>query len=203
MTMVKTLVLVGMLAATATMEAAAQDRERTFEVGIRSALMMGTMDLSGLDPAFDDLESDGLKGAHMSGFFLMYRVRPHLRIGIETLVSNSDQTAATTMNYQAAGAVAELSYGSSWFIAGGVHAGGLIVNAMARQGPAPSEGASQGSFFKGEGLFLAPQVDVGYRFRRSELGLFIKQVNTFGEADRGGIAEFSSTFLGLRLAVGL
>jgi hypothetical protein len=107
------------------------------------------------------------------------------------------------MNYQAAGPVVELSYGARWFISGGVHAGGLVVNAMARQGPAPSEGASSGSFFKGEGLFLSPYADLGYRFRRSELGVFIKQVNIFGEAERGGISDFGSTFVGLRFAVGL
>jgi hypothetical protein len=81
--------------------------------------------------------------------------------------------------------------------------GGLIVNAMARQGAAPSEGAATGSFYKGNGLFVAPSVDIGYRFRRSELGLFAKQVSLFGEKERGGISEFGSTFVGLRFAVGL
>ncbi|CAG0930829.1 hypothetical protein PLCT1_01523 [Planctomycetaceae bacterium] len=201
--MVRTLVLIGLLAASVPTLAAAQDRDRKYTVGIRSALITGTMDLSGLDPAFDDLTSDGLVGPHMSGYFLTYKVRPYLRIGIETLVSNSDQTAATTMNYQAAGPVVELTYGAKWFISGGVHAGALVVNAMARQGPAPSGGASTGSFYKGEGLFLAPYADIGYRFRRSELGVFLKQVNISGESDRGGISEFGSTFVGLRFAVGL
>jgi hypothetical protein len=199
----RSLALIGLLVATASTQAAAQNHERKYEVGIRSALIVGTMNLSGLDPAFGNLASDGLEGAHMSGFFLMYRVRPHLRVGIETLVSSSDQTAATTMNYQAAGPVVQLTYGSSWFIAGGAHAGGLVVNAMARQGEVPSRGAHTGSFFKGEGYFLAPQIDVGYRVRRSELGVFVKQVNIFGEADRGGISDFGSTFVGLRIAVGL
>jgi hypothetical protein len=200
---VKTLALVGILMAIVPTQAAAQDRDRKYVVGIRSALIAGTMELSGLDPAFDDLEADGPKGPHMSGFFFLYKVRPHLRIGVETLVSNSNQDAATTMNYQAAGPVVELSYGSTWFISGGAHAGGLVVNAMAREGTAPSEGATPGSFFKGEGFFFAPTLDVGYRFRRSELGLFAKRVNIFGEKERGGISEFSSTFVGLRFAVGL
>ena len=107
------------------------------------------------------------------------------------------------MNYQAAGPVVELSYGDSWFVSGGVHAGGLIVNAMARQGAAPSEGATAGSYFKGNGFFVAPTVDIGYRFRRSEVGLFAKRVNILGEKERGGISDFSSTFVGLRFAVGL
>jgi hypothetical protein len=199
----RALVLTGILLASVSSQAAAQDSDPKFALGIRSALIMGSMDLSGLDPAFDDLAFDGLRGAHMSGFFLQYRVRPYLRIGVETLVANSDQNAATTMNYQAAGPVVELSYGESWFVSGGVHAGGLIVNAMARQGAAPSEGATAGSFYKGSGLFVAPTVDIGYRFRRSELGLFMKRVNISGEKERGGISDFSSTFVGLRLTVGL
>lgn len=68
--MLRILVLIGILAASAATQAAAQDRDRKYVMGIRSALIMGSMDLSGLDPAFADLESDGLKGAHMSGFFL-------------------------------------------------------------------------------------------------------------------------------------
>jgi hypothetical protein len=73
---------------------------------------------------------------------------------------------------------------------------------MAREGAAPSEGAAAGSFFKGNGAFVAPSVDVGYRFRRVGVGLFVKQVNIFGENDRGGISDFSSTFVGLRVSVG-
>jgi hypothetical protein len=199
----KLFVLIGMLVASLPTQAAAQDRDRKYEVGIRSALITGTLELSGLDPAFADLEPDGAVGPHMSGFFFLVKVRPHLRLGIETLVANSDQTAATTMNYQAAGPVVELSFGDRWFVAGSVHGGGLIVNAMSRPGAAPATGATSGSYFKGEGLFVAPSVDVGYRFRRSELGLFVKQVNIFGEKDRGGISEFSATFVGLRFAVGL
>ena len=196
--MAKILVLLSILMASAVTQAAAQERDRKYVVGIRSAVIMGTMNLSGLDPAFDDLASDGLKGPHMSGFFLLYKVRPHLRIGIETLVSNSDQAATTTMNYQAAGPVVELTYGASWFITGGVHAGGLIVNAMARQGALPSEGTTSGTFYKDDGAFLAPYADVGRRFRRTEVSLYMKQVNIVGE-----ISGFSSRFFGLRFAVGL
>jgi hypothetical protein len=200
---VKNLALLALLIVSVPTQAAAQDRDRKYVVGIRSAVITGTMDLSGLDPAFDDLASDGLTGPHMSGFFFLYKVRPHLRIGVETLVSNSDKNAVTTMNYQAAGPVVELTYGDTWFVSGGLHAGGLVVNAMARRGAAPSNGATSGSFYKGDGAFVAPTLDVGYRFRRSEVGLFVKRVNIFGEKDRGGISEFSSTFVGLRFAVGL
>jgi hypothetical protein len=200
---VKRLALIGLLLASVQSQAAAQDRDRKYVVGIRSALIVGSMDLSGLDPAFGDLEADGPTGPHMSGFFFLYKVRPNLRIGVETLVANSDKKATTTMNYQAAGPVVELSYGDSWFVAGSLHAGGLVVNAMARQGAAPAEGATTGSFFKGDGAFVAPSLDLGYRFRRSEVSLFAKRVNIFGEKARGGISEFSSTFVGLRLAVGL
>ncbi|MCC6317376.1 MAG: hypothetical protein IT361_06740 [Gemmatimonadaceae bacterium] len=201
--MVRALALTGLLVATVAAQAAAQDVDRKYVVGIRSALIVGTMELSGLDPAFGDLAPDGPKGPHMSGFFFLIKVRPFLRIGIETLVSNSDQTAATTMNYQAAGPVIELSYGKSWFVSGGLHMGGVIVNAMSRQGSEPAQGATAGSYYKGNGLFVAPSVDVGRRFGRSEAGLFAKRVNIFGEKERGGISEFSSTFVGLRFAVGL
>jgi hypothetical protein len=192
------LALIALLMAIASTQASAQDRDHKYLVGIRSGLITGTMELSGLDPAFDDLEADGITGPHMSGFFFLYKLRPQLRIGVETLVSNSDQDAATTMNYQAAGPVVEFTYGKFWFVSGGVHFGGLIVNAMARQGAAPSEGATTGSFYKDDGVFIAPSVDVGYRFRWGEVGLFGKQVNILGD-----ISDFSSTFVGLRLAIGL
>ncbi len=201
--MFKKIGLLVILAAMLPSMAAAQERDRKYVAGIRSALITGTMELSGLDPAFDDLAPDGPEGPHMSGFFLMYKVKPFLRIGVETLVANSDKNAVTSMNYQAAGPVIELSYGKSWFISGGVHGGGLIVNAMAREGAAPTEGAATGSFFKGNGAFLAPYVDVGRRLRQYEIGMFVKQVNVFGEKQRGGLSEFSATFVGLRFGVGL
>lgn len=199
----KTLALAVLLMATLPSLAASQDRDRKFVAGIRSALIVGSMDLSGLDPAFDDLAADGPKGPHMSGFFLLYKVRQHLRIGVETLVANSSKDAVTTMSYQAAGPVIEVSYGDTWFIAGGLHAGGLVVNASARDGAQSAQGGTRGTVFKGDGAFVAPTVDIGRRFRRNEVTLFAKRVNTFGEKDRGGISEFSSTFVGLRLAVGL
>jgi hypothetical protein len=192
------LAFIGILVSSLAKTATAQNNDRKYVVGIRSALIVGTMELSGLDPAFDDLEADGPTGPHMSGYFFLYKVRPFLRIGVETLVSNSDQDAATTMNYQAAGPVVELSYGDTWFVSAGVHMGGLVVNAMVRQGAAPSEGATTGSYYKGNGLFVAPSVDVGYRFRRNEVGLFAKRVNVLGD-----ISAFSSTFVGLRFARGL
>ena len=201
--MLKALGFIGVLLATVPTEAAAQDQDRKYVVGIRSALITGTMELSGLDPAFDDLAADGPEGPHMSGFFFLVKVRPHLRLGVETLVANSNQNARTSMNYQAAGPVVEFSYGESWFVSGGLHGGALIVNAMARQGAAPSEGAATGAFFKGNGMFVAPTVDVGYRYRRGELGVFMKQVNISGEKQRGGISDFSSAFVGLRLAFAL
>ena len=198
--MLKTFVLLGIVVASAASEASAQDRGPKYSVGIRSGLITGTMNLSGLDPAFDNLAPDGPQGPHMSGFFFLYNLRPRLRLGVETLVSNSNKSLRTSMNYQAAGPVVDVSYGDSWFISGGVHVGGVIVNAMARDGASPSTGAATGSFFKGDSYFAAPSADVGYRFRLTELGLFIKQVNIFGGKERGGISEFSSTFGGLRVA---
>jgi hypothetical protein len=36
-----------------------------------------------------------------------------------------------------------------------------------------------------------------------EVGAFLKKVRTLGEAERGGMSAFSSSFLGLRLSIGL
>lgn len=195
--------LVGFLAAMVTSIAAAQEPGHKYVAGIRSGLVTGTMRLSGLDAAFDDLAPDGPSGPHMSGFFLMYRMRPWLRIGLETLVASSDKGEATTMNYQAAGPVVEASFGSSWFVSGGAHGGGVIVNAMAREGGARAEGALAGAFIKADGAFLAPYLDVGRRFRRFEVGAYVKRVDVFGSKDRRELPEFGSSFAGVRLGVGL
>jgi hypothetical protein len=197
----KSLMLVAVLMATLAAPGAAQDRK--YEAGIRSALILGTMKLSDLDPAFEDLGPDGAKGPHMSGFFLTYKVRPWLRVGVETLVSSSDPDTLTTMNYQAAGPVVELAAGDTWFIAGGVHFGGLIVNAMARQAPAPAEGATPGLFYKGTGAFASAYLDVGRRFRRTKVSVFVKPVRVFGESDRGGLSAFNSWFSGVRVSLAL
>jgi hypothetical protein len=74
---------------------------------------------------------------------------------------------------------------------------------MARQGLAPSEGASAGSFYKGSGGFVAPYVGISHRFGRNELGVFVKPVWVFGEPDRGGLTDFSASFGGVRYAFGL
>lgn len=201
--MIKAALLIGILTAALPTQVAARDGDRSYEVGIRSAVIMGKMKLSGVDPVFDDLGFDGVKGPHMSGLFFLYRIRPHLRIGAETLVSSSDPDAVTTMNYQAAGPVVEFSYGGSWTIASGLHGGGLIVNAMARDGLVPSEGASPGSFYKGNGGFFAPYVGIGHRIRRHQLGVFVKRAIVFGEADRGGLSGFNAWFGGVRYAIEL
>ena len=86
---------------------------------------------------------------------------------------------------------------------GGLHGGALVVNAMARDEEAQSVGATVGSFFKGNGWFVAPSLDLGYRARRGEIGLFMKQVNVTGEKQRGGLSDFGATFIGLRLALRL
>ena len=195
-------VFIGMLLAMPAL-VGAQETSGKYVAGIRSGLITETMRLSKLDPAFGDLQPNGPTGPHMSGFYLMLKARPHLRVGVETLVASSDKNEATTMNYQAAGPVIELTYGTSWFMSAGLHGGGLIVNAMTRQGSASGSGATTGSFFKGDGGFLAPYLDVGRRLGRYEIGFYMKHVSVFGEKDRGGISDFSSTFAGLRFGVGL
>lgn len=201
--MIKRLVVLGVLMASVTRPTVAQGRDRSVVAGIRSGLISGSMPLSRVDGAFDDLANDGPSGPHMSGFYLLVKVRSHLRIGVETLVGNSDEEANTTMNYQAAGPVMELTYGDKWFVSGGVHAGGVIVNAMSRTGAQPASGATGGSYFKANGGFAAPYADVGYRLRRTELTLYMKRAAMFGAKDRGGLSPFSATFVGIRLGVRL
>lgn len=200
---VQRLIAVGILMASVTQETAAQGRDRRVVAGIRSGLIAGSMKLSQLDADFGDLANDGPSGPHMSGFFLLVSVRSHLRLGVETLVANSDQEPTTSMNYQAAGPVVELTYGEKWFMSGGVHAGGVIVNAMSRAETAPSTGATRGSYFKADGGFVAPYVDVGRRFARSEIGAYAKRAEIFGAKDRGGLSPFSATFVGVRLGIRL
>jgi hypothetical protein len=201
--MMKTQLLAGLMAAMFATAAEAQAPAHRYVTGIRSGLITGTMRLSELDAAFDDLAPGGPAGPHMSGLFLMYRARPHLRIGIETLVASSDAKERTTMNYQAAGLVVEGTAGTTWFVSAGVHGGGLIVNVMARQGVARAAGADAGAFIKADGAFVAPYLDVGRRFRRFELGAYAKRVTVLGEKARGGLTEFGSAFAGVRLGVGL
>ncbi len=201
--MMKRLVVLGILMASVTQPTAAQRRDRTMVAGIRSGLIAGSMRLSRLDAAFGDLANDGPSGPHMSGFYLLVPVRSHLRIGVETLVGNSNQEATTTMNYQAAGPVVELTYGDTWFVAGGVHAGGVIVNAMSRTEATPTSGATRGSYFKANGGFAAPYADVGYRLRRGEVGVYVKRAAMFGAKDRGGLSPFSATFVGVRFGIRL
>ncbi|MBL0890224.1 MAG: hypothetical protein IBJ19_06380 [Gemmatimonadaceae bacterium] len=205
--MAKRLLVLGLLVAGVTDHALAQNGGQRAVVGIRSGLIAGSMSLSKLDPAFADLDYDGPKGPHMSGFFFLYQVRPHLRLGVETLVANSDETAGTTMSYQAAGPVAELTVGTTWFASLGVHAGGVVVNAMTRDDVGATTdantGATRGTFLKANGGFVAPYIDVGYRYRRAELGLYAKHASLRGGSNRGGIAPFSATFLGLRLGLRL
>ena len=45
---------------------------RKYQIGVRSTIITNTMQLSQINPAFDDLSSDGLKGAqHSSVYFLL------------------------------------------------------------------------------------------------------------------------------------
>ena len=97
---IKTVALTALLSSLTVTAAAAQDRDaddRKYVVGIRSALITGTMPLSGLDPAFGDLAADGPEGPHMSGFYFMMKVRRHLRVGVETLVSEPRITSHASL----------------------------------------------------------------------------------------------------------
>jgi len=49
------------------------------------------MQLSEINPQFNNLSSKGLNGPHCSGVFFLYSWKPYLRIGFETLAGNSDE----------------------------------------------------------------------------------------------------------------
>ncbi|UCH79746.1 MAG: hypothetical protein JSW20_08280 [Nitrospiraceae bacterium] len=72
-------------------KAGAQESGGKFQLGFASALIIGKINLSDLDKSFDDLEFDGLNGLHISGVFFLYRIRPYLRVGFETLAASSDK----------------------------------------------------------------------------------------------------------------
>ena len=178
----------------------AQQPDKKFQIGMRSTMSLSTMNLSEIDPAFDDLSSNGITGPHHSGVFFLYAVRPYLRLGFETLVGNSDQDARTTMNYQAAGVVLDFVYGKKIFLAGGVHAGPIIVNAMQRDGDASVVKAHAGTNYKSSGLFTAPYVGVGVRIKSYEFRLFVKQVHVFSPDDAEvEMDPFSATYGGLSM----
>ncbi len=179
--------------------ATAQQAEKKFQIGMRSTMILGHMPLSDIDPTFDDLSASGGigKGAHHSGVFFLYTVRPYLRVGFETLVGNASEKEETTMDFQAAGAVLDLTYGNKLFVAGGIHAGPMIVDAMHRTGSASENKVQDGRFYKSAGLFFAPYVGVGTRIRSYEARVFVKSVNVAPVESSDPIDAFNASYGGV------
>lgn len=173
------------------------DDSRRLQVGMRSALIAGTMKLSDLDSSFDDLDFDGISGAHHSTIFGTYEVRPYLRLGWETLVGNSDEDAETTMDFQAAGPIAELVFRRGRFVAvGGLHLGIMLANAMHRDDARADSGVQAGTFYKSGALFAAPYAGAGLFVGPFELRLFAKYVRV-GAGSKANASAFSAPYVGL------
>lgn len=169
-----------------------------YQVGMRSMIINGTMPLSTIDPVFEDLSADGLKGAHASSIFILWSVRPHLRLGLEAVFGNADDRAQTTMDFQGSGLVVEGHWGRRVIIAGGLHVGGLI--ASAQHTPTPDDKATSGTFYKGTAFFVAPHLSVGTSWGRYELRLLTKWL-TIGEVpDYQHMDAFRSTYTGISIA---
>lgn len=204
MTVTKLAVLVAaILMLPVTLRAGEKDKTRKYQIGGRSALILGEMPLSKIAPSFDDLSTAGLKGAHHSGLYFVQEIKPNVRFGLETLVGNSNEKAKTTMNFQGLGATANFIYGRKLFLSGGLHAGGIIVNAQQREGAASDNRAQSGTHFKSSGFFLAPFAGLGLRVRNKEISLFIKHVSLYASKAQGPLEAFNSLYAGLGYGVNL
>lgn len=195
--------VIALFAFPALLGAGEKDKPRKYHLGGRSALIVGEMPLSKIAPGFDDLATAGLKGAHHSGLYFMQEIKPNVRLGLETLVGNSDEKAKTTMNFQGLGATANFIYGRKLLLSGGLHAGGIIVNAQQRAGAASDNRAQSGTHFKSSGFFLAPFAGVGLRVRNKEMSLFIKHVSLYARKTQGPLEAFNSLYAGIGYGVAL
>ncbi len=185
------------------LQAGEKNKTRKYHIGGHSALILGEMPLSKIAPGFDDLSAAGLKGAHHSGLYFLQEIKPNVRLGLETLVGNADEKAKTTMNFQGLGATANFVYGRKLFLSGGLHAGGIIVNAQQREGAASDNRAQSGTHFKSSGFFLAPFASVGLRVQNKEISLFIKHVSLYARKTQGPLEAFNALYAGLGYGVAL
>jgi hypothetical protein len=172
-----------------------------YQVGIHSMLVNGSMELSKIDPSFNDLSSDGIGGPHHSSLYLLRTVNEYLRIGVETLVGNSENKNSTTMNFQGAGVLFDISQGDKYFVNGGLHAGGVIVNVMSHSnGTAADNGVNSGIHYKDTGLFVAPYFGVGINFGKHELSLITKWI-FMSEGNNDDIDAFNAQYTGIGLGM--
>ena len=174
-------------------------KNKKFHIGQRSTMVLGSMNLSEIDPAFDDLTAKGGlgDGVHHSSVYFLYQIRPNLKVGFETLVGNSSEHEKTSMDFQAAGAVVEWTYGRSVFVAGGAQMGAMIVDALSRDDAYADERVAKGTFFKGGGPFIAPYVGIGKYFGAWEARLMLKSVFVGQVEDDAPMDAFSAHYAGI------
>lgn len=173
------------------------NKEKKYQLGGRSAIITSDMELSKINPAFDDLSRDGFKGPHHSSLFFLYKVKPWLRVGFETLVGNSDENANTTFDFQGAGLFTDFYYGQRFFLAGGFHLGGMIVDVLHKETDAAGEKVNAGTFYKDEGVFFAPHVGVGMNIKSFELRLLAKTVLLIAADGNENIDGLNAPYVGL------
>lgn len=169
----------------------------TYQIGGRSTFMATTMHLSRLGGGFRDLPPGGKRLAHSSSLFFVMPRGPHLRLGVETLVGNTYGDSDTGIMYQAAGIIAEYQTRGVWFIAFGAQGGAMIANATQPRNADDASQVRDGSYYKGNGLFVAPSLGVGRTSARVEFRVLLKPVlHIPGSA---GLYAFNSTYLGVSL----
>ena len=70
----------------ATRASAQSPSDGSYEIGLRSTVMVSTMRLSELGNGFEDLRSGGKALPHSSSIFVMWSRGAHVRLGVETNV---------------------------------------------------------------------------------------------------------------------
>jgi len=105
------------------------------------------------------------------------------------------------MNFQGAGILIDVIQGDKYFVNGGLHAGGVIVNVMSHStGAAADNGFNSGIHYKDTGLFVAPYIGVGIKLGKHELSLITKR--TFmSEGNNDNIDAFNAQYTGIGLGI--
>lgn len=173
---------------------------RKYQIGIHSMVAVDDVELSAIGLEFDDLSSGKLDGPHQSSVYLLTSINGHVRIGAETLVGNSSQDENTSMNFQGLGFLADLVYGEKFIVHGGLHIGGVIVNATTRTGESENDNTHRGQFFKDTGVFVAPYIGVGYRTEKLEFSVIAKWLN-FAESESDEFSAFDAPYAGIGLGI--
>lgn len=169
----------------------------TYQIGGRTTFMVTTMHLSRLGDGFGNLPPGGKRLAHSSSLFFLMPRGPHMRLGVETLVGNTYGDSDTGIMYQAAGVIAEYQTRGAWFVALGAQGGAMIANATEPRNADDASQVRDGSYYKGNGLFVAPSLAVGRTSQRVELRVLLKPVlHIPGSA---GLDAFNSTYIGVSL----